>query len=50
MNYVKLSKYASFLEKPSKKTFKNMEVRKDEDKRQNDERISGKQFLFCRLL
>jgi len=30
---VKLSKYAFFLEKPSKKTFKNMEARKDEDKR-----------------
>ncbi len=27
---MKLSKYASFLEKPSKKTFKNMEERKDE--------------------
>jgi len=30
---VKLSKCASFLEKPSKKTFKNMEERKDEIKR-----------------
>ena len=28
LNYVKLSKYASFLEKPSKKTFKNIEVMK----------------------
>ena len=50
MNYVKLSKCVCFLKKPPQKAFKNMEERKDEIKRQNNEGVSRKQCLFCRFL